>query len=75
MTAPAPFDRSLLTDAGLYREWLAARYGQILTLGASPGLMGLAVSHARRLARLTGQTLEQVCTTARRDYRVLEGAV
>lgn len=59
-------------DAGLFRQFLAQNYGDVLTYGASLSVMDCAVRLAKQLARLTGQTLEQVCDTVRADYALIE---
>lgn len=59
-------------DAGLFRQFLAQSCGDVLTYGGSGSAMERAVRLAKQLARLTGQTLEQVCDTVRADYALIE---
>lgn len=48
-------------DAGLYREWLAREYGEVLAFGGCGRAMVRGLRHCRRLASLVpGLTAEQV---------------
>jgi hypothetical protein len=48
-------------DAALLREYAATRYGSVYAYGGGYGSWTRAVKVARRLARLSGRTFEQVC--------------
>lgn len=58
-------------DAGLLREYLVKNYGKYFEFGGSAKTYFHAVKIARRLAKMTGQNIEQVIDDIRADYREL----
>lgn len=54
-------------DAGLLREDIVRRYGAFFATGGTPEVAGRALRAARRLARLSGQDLEDVYRDLRSD--------
>ena len=55
-------------DAGLYRQYIAQNHGSIFIFGGSFPLYELALFHCKRLAKLTGNTLEDMIENAKNDY-------
>ena len=70
MTNPTFRTNRTFKDAGLMREYLAARYGSVLEFGSTPGTYFHAIRVCRILARMTSQTVEAVIDTIRNDYRI-----
>ena len=59
-------------DAGLLREYIAERYGAILSFGGDGHTYHLAMCLAKRLARMTGIDLEEIIAAIRSDYEAME---
>lgn len=55
-------------DAGKLREYFASRYGEYATFGGTLATAERANSVARRLAKLSGLTMDRVFTDARSAY-------
>lgn len=50
----------IFSDAGLLREWITKRFGQILTHGGSYPAYWRAIRNCKQLARMTGLSLDAV---------------
>lgn len=55
-------------DAGLFRQYLANRHGGLLTYGGDGRSYFRALRLCRSLAKMTGQTQEQVVEQVKLDY-------
>lgn len=62
----------IMSDAGLYREYVAVRFGQVLTHGGHFMTMDRAMRHVKRIAKMTGLTVYDVLDGVRSDYNTMD---
>jgi len=61
------------TDAGLFREYMAVRFGQTFAFGGSMRRYHQGMKLAAELARLAGLTVEEVVEAAKADAELIYG--
>ena len=66
-------------DAGVYRAYMAHKYGLALEFGMSVATYGRAIEDAKHLARLMGlvpneAAVRQIFDTATADYAIIDPA-
>lgn len=65
------FSNQTYNDAGLLREYIAAKFGQGFAYGMDTYRFGRGLRLSRRLAKLTGLPLDTVIETAKADAAIL----
>lgn len=56
-------------DAGDYREFVARRYGAVLTFGGDVATYRLGIHHVSRLAQMVGMSFREVLADVQADYK------
>lgn len=56
-------------DAGLYRQYIATKFGSLLLYGGSYDRWITAYRNIKHLARITGKTVDQIIKQAQKDYQ------